>query len=124
MDLNSIRNALRAQPFQPFDLCLADGRRVAVMHPEFVAMTNRIVVVLDEHNFSKTIEPLLIVSLEPTPAPGSAKRRLRGPGWVNPEMMTRQWRRACELRQCAPKLLLHWMTGRPSPRIRRGTCGC
>lgn len=70
MELNSIRNALRAQPFQPFDLCLADGRRVAVTHPEFVAMTNRIVVVLDENNFSKTIEPLLIVSLEPTSAPG------------------------------------------------------
>lgn len=70
MDLNSIRNALRAQPFQPFDLCLADGRRVAVTHPEFVAMTNRIVVVLDENNFSKTVEPLLIFSLEPTPAPG------------------------------------------------------
>ena len=38
MDLNSIRNALREQPFRPFELCLADGRRVLVKHPEFVAM--------------------------------------------------------------------------------------
>lgn len=64
MDLNSIRNALRKEPFQPFDLCLADGRRVSVHHPEFVAMNKRVVVVLDEESFSTTIEPLLIVSLE------------------------------------------------------------
>ena len=70
MDLNSIRSAVRGQPFQPFELCLADGRRVPVTHPEFVAMNNRVVVVLDEHSFSMTIEPLLIVSLEPIPAHG------------------------------------------------------
>jgi hypothetical protein len=65
MDLNSIRSALKAEPFRPFDLCLADGRRVPVMHPELVAMNNRVVVVLDEESYSRTIEPLLIVSLEP-----------------------------------------------------------
>lgn len=64
MDLESIRTALHAQPFQPFDLCLADGRRVPVTHPEFVAMTNRIVMVLAENSSFKVIEPLLIVSLE------------------------------------------------------------
>jgi hypothetical protein len=69
-DLNSIRSALKEQPFDPFELCLADGRRVPVTHPEFVAMTNRVVVVLDEQSFSKTIEPLLIVSLEPLPGSG------------------------------------------------------
>ena len=73
MDLNSIRSALHGQPFQPFELSLADGRRVPVAHPEFVAMNNRVVVVLDEQSFSKTIEPLLIVSLEPTPAPGKGE---------------------------------------------------
>jgi hypothetical protein len=72
VDLNSIRSALRQEPFQPFDLCLAEGRRVGVTHPEFVAMTNRIVVVLDEESFSRTIEPLLIVSLEPRRAPGKS----------------------------------------------------
>jgi hypothetical protein len=64
MDLNSIRNALKEEPFRPFELCLADGHRVMIKHPEFVAMNNRVVVVLDEESFSKTIEPLLIVSLE------------------------------------------------------------
>ena len=64
MDLNSIRNALKEQPFRPFDLCLADGRRVPVKHPEFVAMNQRIVIVTDEESATKILEPLLIVSLE------------------------------------------------------------
>lgn len=65
MDLNSIRHALREQPFRPFDLCLADGRRVPVKHPEFVAMNQRIVIVTDEDSVTKILEPLLIVSLGP-----------------------------------------------------------
>jgi hypothetical protein len=59
---------------------LADGRSVSVMHPEFVAMNNRVVVVLDEQSFSTTIEPLLIVTLEPLASPrkggnGTHKKR-------------------------------------------------
>ena len=80
MDLNSIRNALREQPFRPFELCLADGRRIPVTHPEFVAMNQRIVIVTDEQSATKTLEPLLIVSLEPLPTSsnggnGSRKKR-------------------------------------------------
>jgi hypothetical protein len=65
MDLKSIRHALQERPFRPFDLCLADGRRVPVEHPEFVAMNQRIVIVTDEESATKILEPLLIVSLEP-----------------------------------------------------------
>ena len=77
--LNSIRDALRRQPFQPFAMCLADGRRVEVRHPEYVAMNKRIVVVVDDDSFTMTIEPLLIVSLEqlkqpPKSANGSHKK--------------------------------------------------
>jgi hypothetical protein len=80
MDLNSIRAALQEEPFQAFVLCLADGRRVPVKHPEFVAMNKRVVVVIDEESYSRTIEPLLIVSIEPLPPPdkpgnGSSKRK-------------------------------------------------
>jgi len=70
VNLESIRSALHAQPFQPFELCLADGRRLPVTHPEFVAMTNRIVMVLAEDSSFKVIEPLLIVSLESASVPG------------------------------------------------------
>ena len=73
MDLNSIRDSLHRKPFVPFEMCLADGRRVPVKHPEFVAMNKRIVVVIDEDSFSKTIEPLLIVSLEPIPPSGKGR---------------------------------------------------
>jgi hypothetical protein len=72
MDLNSIRNALHEQPFRPFELCLADGRRVPVNHPEFVAMNQRIVIVTDEESATKILEPLLIVSLEPMPQAGKS----------------------------------------------------
>lgn len=65
MDLSSIRDALRKRPFTPFELCLADGRRVPIEHPEFVAMNNRVVIVFDDESSTTTIEPLLIVSLEP-----------------------------------------------------------
>jgi hypothetical protein len=50
MDLGSIRDAVKREPFGEFDLHLADGRVVPVKHPEFVAMTNRIVVVAGEDN--------------------------------------------------------------------------
>jgi hypothetical protein len=80
MDLNSIRNALHEQPFKPFELCLADGRRVPVKHPEFVAMNQRIVIVTDEESNTKILEPLLVVSLEPPAGKrkggnGSTKKR-------------------------------------------------
>jgi hypothetical protein len=81
MDLNSIRNALREVPFRPFVLCLADGRRVPVKHPEFVAMNQRIVIVTDENSDTKILEPLLIVSLEQLPGTksgnGSSRRKPR-----------------------------------------------
>ena len=64
MDLNSIRDALRRQPFRPFAMCLADGRSVEIRHPECVAMNKRIVIVIDDNSFTQTIEPLLVVSLE------------------------------------------------------------
>jgi hypothetical protein len=70
VDLNSIRHALREQPFRPFDLCLADGPRVPVRHPEFVAMNQLIVIVTNEDSETKILEPLLIESLEPPPGGG------------------------------------------------------
>ena len=64
MDLNTIREAVRKQPFEPFTLHLADGRTERINHPEFVAIGTRIVVVVREDNSFANIEPLLIVSLE------------------------------------------------------------
>jgi len=66
MDVKTIREALRRQPFEPFIMRLADGREFAVPHPEFAALTGRTVIVAHEalDGTYSTIEPLLIVSLE------------------------------------------------------------
>jgi hypothetical protein len=64
MDLNTIRRALRDEPFRPFTLKLADGRTETIKHPEFVAVGTRIVAVVREDNSVTTIEPLLIDSLD------------------------------------------------------------
>jgi hypothetical protein len=65
MDRDSIRKALREQPFRPFELRLVDGRRVPVTDPEFVAMNQRIVIVTDENSSTKILEPFRIESFEP-----------------------------------------------------------
>ena len=77
MDLNTIRQALREEPFKPFTLHLADGRKESVGHPEFVAVGSRVVAVVRDDNSVTTIEPLLIVSLETEPI--KKKRRNGAP---------------------------------------------
>lgn len=78
METNAIREALHRQPFQPFSLRLADGRELIVPHPDFVAVSNRRVVVINSQDESTSLlEPLLIVSLEfKADGQGAAK----GPG--------------------------------------------
>jgi hypothetical protein len=67
MDIAGIREALHKQPFEPFDIRLADGRLLPVRHPDFVAVgPRRIIVVADDDSWS-VVEPLLIVSLDCTP---------------------------------------------------------
>jgi hypothetical protein len=65
MDVNVIREALHKQPFEPFVFRLADGRQLAVPHPDFVAVSNRRVLVISPQDESVAwLEPLLIVSLD------------------------------------------------------------
>jgi hypothetical protein len=64
MDLEGLREALRRQPFQPFTIRLADGRAMAVRHPEFVAVGHRRVIVVEEDDSWSVLEPVLIVSLD------------------------------------------------------------
>ena len=72
MDLQGIREALHRQPFEPFDIRLADGRRVSVQHPDFVAVGGRRVIVVGPDDSWSVIDPLLIVSLD-----SNGKRRPR-----------------------------------------------
>jgi hypothetical protein len=80
MNIELVREALHNQPFQPFDLRLADGRSLHVPHPDFVAVSNRRVVVIDPLDRGMSVlEPLLIVSIEiAAPAPSTAPPEANG----------------------------------------------
>ena len=49
--------------FRPFTLRLSDGRQFTVPHRDFIAVTPRVVVVIDEKEISHVINPLHIVSI-------------------------------------------------------------
>lgn len=72
-----IRQALKTQPFQPFELNLADGRRLLLKHPEFLYVpprNERTVFFTHEDGNVEVVDALLIVSLKPV---GSVERRRR-----------------------------------------------
>jgi len=79
MRASDIRNAQRAQPFQPFVLHLADGRQFLVDHPEFiiVSRSERRVVIDDVEGNMEIIDPMLVTSIsvlsQQSPAAGSPK---------------------------------------------------
>ena len=79
MDIGGIREALHKQPFEPFELRLADGRSLPVRHPDFVALGTRRIVVIAEDDSWSFVEPLLIDSVDALPKPnGRGNRRRRG----------------------------------------------
>lgn len=69
MNGQAIRDAIKAVPFRPFRMRLADGRELAVEHPDYIliAPNNREVVVYSKEGRMSIVEPLLIVSLERVP---------------------------------------------------------
>jgi hypothetical protein len=80
MDIAGVRELLHRQPFEPFQIRLADGRCLPVPHRDFVALTPRRVIVGAEDDSWCIVEPLLIVSLDSMPAKpkggnGTAKKR-------------------------------------------------
>jgi hypothetical protein len=79
MDIDGVREALHRQPFEPFDIRLADGRSVPVHHPDFVALGNRRVLVVGDDDSTSMIDSLLIVSLDTPPRKkgGNGKKRRR-----------------------------------------------
>jgi hypothetical protein len=50
--------------FHPFTIHLSNGRKFAVPHRDFIAFTQKVVVVIDERDVSHTLSPLHIVSIE------------------------------------------------------------
>jgi hypothetical protein len=53
--------------FEPFALRLTDGRRFAVPHRDFIAVSPKVVVVIGDDQLAVSINPLHIVSLDELP---------------------------------------------------------
>ena len=64
LSLKAVRERLSEAPFTPFRLCLSDGRRVLVKHPDYVAVGGSLVVVTDDADDVQRIDSLHIVSLD------------------------------------------------------------
>jgi len=73
MTSSEIRKLLRAQPFQPFTLHLADGRSIDVAHPEamFAPPGMRVAIVLHAQ-FYEYVDLLLVTSIATKPPSSSA----------------------------------------------------
>ncbi len=71
MTADVLRAAIGAQPFHPFELVLADGSRVNVRHPEWIAYAGgRVAVVTDPDDRVHYIETMLVTKIEvPPPVP-------------------------------------------------------
>jgi hypothetical protein len=63
MNLDQLRKRLTGG-FRPFTVCLSDGRKLPVPHPEFVAVGRNVVVLIGPDDFANVIDPIHIVTLE------------------------------------------------------------
>ena len=77
MHTTTIREAARRQPFKPFILRMNDGREFHVPHPEYIAVSTRVVVVIDPQTEAAiSLEPVLIAYMQDaqsSPASGNSE---------------------------------------------------
>lgn len=53
---------LTSNGFKPFTLHLSDGRTFTVPHPDYIAISRHVVVVIGEDELANLIDPVHIVS--------------------------------------------------------------
>jgi len=72
----NLYEVIHAAPFQPFALCLADGTRVSVPHPDFIAHVpgGRTAAVFGRDESLHIVDVMLVAKIEigPPTAAGSA----------------------------------------------------
>lgn len=80
MTLDQIRQDHEARPFQPFTLRRADGSRIPVRHPEFMARspTGRTVVVFGSGESFEIADLLLVAAIEVGNGRARARAKRRG----------------------------------------------
>jgi hypothetical protein len=66
MTIEQLRQLYKAEPFQPFLIYLADGRKIPVKHREFLATSpsGRTIIVYQPDDSFNIIDLLLVTSLE------------------------------------------------------------
>jgi len=66
----------QARPFRPFTMCLADGDKVRVEHPEFAlrSQSGRTIIVADGEESHRIIDLLLVTNIAVGNGNGRSKR--------------------------------------------------
>ena len=87
MRAENLQELIHATPFQPFATCLADGKRVEVPHPDFIAHVpqGRVAVVVGRDDSTYYIDVMLVLRLAGLRSPSadgvdrseSQRRRVR-----------------------------------------------
>ncbi len=72
MSPDAVKKFMHASPWKPFTLCLADGRKIHVPHPDFISISRagRTVIVTIEDEEFEMMDVFLILSIR---TKGSAK---------------------------------------------------
>lgn len=68
MTIEQLRRTWTREPFEPFEIYLADGRVISVPHRDFMLVppkAERTFGVADEDGVIETIDLLLVVSIKP-----------------------------------------------------------
>lgn len=80
--LRELREALAAEPFRPFSISLTDGRRLFVLHKEFVGVppqASRTFYVAGTNATESIVDLLLVTSIDfETGTNGRGKRSVKG----------------------------------------------
>ncbi len=79
MTTQEFRNVFEAQPFQPFTICLADGRQIPIQHQEFAMLSpkGRTVIVYQEDGSFQVLDLMLATGLEVNGTGGKRRARRR-----------------------------------------------
>jgi hypothetical protein len=77
MKLDEVRKSLHARPFRPFWIHVADGKRIAVKHEDFVALapSGREMLVYQENDSYQIVDAMLVTRLEVATRNGTRKLR-------------------------------------------------
>jgi len=73
--ISTLRQYWHAQPFLPFTIHLANGKLLAVPHPDFFFMSAKggQIFVTEENDEVHVLNPLVIVSISRSQAPAPAE---------------------------------------------------